>query len=90
MTADIIDGKAFAATVRARVAGQVARLKAAHGITPGLALVLAGEDPASQVSGRSSGEQSTEPGTQSLGHTPGPRPAHPRRRAPAGPSGRRR
>ena len=49
MTADIIDGKAFAATVRTRVAEQVARLKADHGITPGLAVVLVGEDPASQV-----------------------------------------
>ncbi|MGD9865188.1 MAG: tetrahydrofolate dehydrogenase/cyclohydrolase catalytic domain-containing protein, partial [Pseudodonghicola sp.] len=49
MTAKIIDGKAFAATVRAKVAGQVARLKAGQGITPGLAVVLVGEDPASQV-----------------------------------------
>jgi methylenetetrahydrofolate dehydrogenase (NADP+)/methenyltetrahydrofolate cyclohydrolase len=36
MTADIIDGKAFAATVRTQVSAQVARLKAEHGITPGL------------------------------------------------------
>ncbi|HAC80762.1 MAG TPA: bifunctional methylenetetrahydrofolate dehydrogenase/methenyltetrahydrofolate cyclohydrolase, partial [Deltaproteobacteria bacterium] len=49
MSATIIDGKAFAATVRAKVADHVSRLKAEHGITPGLAVVLVGEDPASQV-----------------------------------------
>ena len=48
MTADIIDGKAFAATIRDRVADEVARVKAA-GVTPGLAVVLVGEDPASEV-----------------------------------------
>ncbi|MCE5974770.1 bifunctional methylenetetrahydrofolate dehydrogenase/methenyltetrahydrofolate cyclohydrolase, partial [Sinirhodobacter sp. WL0062] len=42
MTAMIIDGKAFAAGVRAQVAEQVARLKEVHGITPGLAVVLVG------------------------------------------------
>ncbi|MBN7787088.1 bifunctional methylenetetrahydrofolate dehydrogenase/methenyltetrahydrofolate cyclohydrolase, partial [Ponticoccus gilvus] len=49
MTATIIDGKAFAATVRGQVAEHVARLKQEHDITPGLAVVLVGEDPASQV-----------------------------------------
>lgn len=49
MTARILDGKALAETVRARIAGEVAVLKAEHGITPGLAAVLVGEDPASQV-----------------------------------------
>ena len=49
MTAKIIDGKAFAAEVRGRVAEQVAALKQDHGIIPGLAVVLVGEDPASQV-----------------------------------------
>ncbi len=49
MPATIIDGKAFAATVRGKVAQHVAALKADHGITPGLAVVLVGEDPASQV-----------------------------------------
>ena len=49
MSATIIDGKAFAAEVRGKVAGQVARLSDEHGITPGLAVVLVGEDPASQV-----------------------------------------
>jgi methylenetetrahydrofolate dehydrogenase (NADP+)/methenyltetrahydrofolate cyclohydrolase len=49
MAATVIDGKAFAATVRARVADEVADLKASHGITPGLAVILVGEDPASDV-----------------------------------------
>ena len=47
MSAQIIDGKAFAATVRQKVAAKVSDLKAAHGITPGLAVVLVGTDPAS-------------------------------------------
>ncbi len=49
MAATIIDGKAFAATVRGQVAEKVAALKAEHGIVPGLAVVLVGEDPASEV-----------------------------------------
>ncbi len=49
MTAKIIDGKAFAARIRGEVAHHVARLKADHGLTPGLAVVLVGEDPASEV-----------------------------------------
>ena len=49
MTATVIDGKAFAAKVRGLVGEGVARIKADHGITPGLAVVLVGEDPASQV-----------------------------------------
>ena len=49
MTATLIDGKAFAASIREKVAAHVARLKADHDITPGLAVVLVGEDPASQV-----------------------------------------
>ena len=65
MTARIIDGKAFAATVRGEVAGHVARLKDAHGITPGLAVVLVGEDPASQVYVRSKGKQTVEAGMNS-------------------------
>ncbi len=47
--AKIIDGNAFAAALRARVAGAVADLKARHDLTPGLAVVLVGENPASQV-----------------------------------------
>lgn len=68
MTADIIDGKAFAATVRGKVAGHVARLKADHDITPGLAVVLVGEDPASQVYVRSKGKQTSEVGMNSYEH----------------------
>ena len=65
MTAKVIDGKAFAATVREKVAGHVARLKEEHGITPGLAVVLVGEDPASQVYVRSKGKQTIEAGMNS-------------------------
>src|SRR6056297_799965 len=68
MTAQIIDGKAFAATVREKVAGHVARLKEEHGITPGLAVVLVGEDPASQVYVRSKGKQTLEAGMNSYEH----------------------
>ena len=55
MTADLIDGKAFAADLRARIAAQVAAMKADHGVTPGLAVVLVGDDPASAVYVRSKG-----------------------------------
>ncbi len=68
MTADIIDGKAFAATVREKVAAQVATLKADHGITPGLAVVLVGEDPASEVYVRNKGKQTVEVGMNSYEH----------------------
>ncbi len=68
MSAKIIDGKAFSAEVRARVGEQVARLKAAHGITPGLAVVLVGEDPASQVYVRNKGKQTVEAGMESFEH----------------------
>ncbi len=68
MSAQIIDGKAFAATVREKVAGHVARLKEEHGITPGLAVVLVGEDPASQVYVRSKGKQTVEAGMNSIEH----------------------
>ena len=68
MSAKIIDGKAFAATVREKVAGHVARLKDENGITPGLAVVLVGEDPASQVYVRSKGKQTVEVGMNSYEH----------------------
>lgn len=68
MAATIIDGKAFAARVRGEVAEHVARLKADHGITPGLAVVLVGEDPASQVYVRSKGKQTVEAGMASFEH----------------------
>ncbi len=60
--ARIIDGKAFAAHVRAGVAAEVARLKQHHGLTPGLTVVLVGEDPASQVYVRAKGRQTVEAG----------------------------
>ncbi|NUH65900.1 bifunctional methylenetetrahydrofolate dehydrogenase/methenyltetrahydrofolate cyclohydrolase FolD [Sulfitobacter sp. S0837] len=68
MAATIIDGKAFAARVRENVAGHVARLKADHDITPGLAVVLVGEDPASQVYVRSKGKMTREVGMKSVEH----------------------
>ncbi|WP_299679655.1 bifunctional methylenetetrahydrofolate dehydrogenase/methenyltetrahydrofolate cyclohydrolase FolD [uncultured Roseobacter sp.] len=68
MPAKIIDGKAFAATVRAQVADHVAKLEGDHGITPGLAVVLVGEDPASQVYVRSKGKQTVEVGMKSVEH----------------------
>jgi len=67
MTADIIDGKAFAATVREKVAAHVARLKDA-GVTPGLAVILVGEDPASEVYVRNKGKQTLEVGMNSFEH----------------------
>ncbi|NRB33928.1 MAG: bifunctional methylenetetrahydrofolate dehydrogenase/methenyltetrahydrofolate cyclohydrolase FolD [Rhodobacteraceae bacterium] len=66
MTATIIDGKAFAAKVRGQVAEHVTRLKQDHGITPGLAVVLVGEDPASQVYVRNKGKQTVEVGMTSV------------------------
>ena len=68
MTAQLIDGKAFAAQVRGQVAEYVARLKQDHGIVPGLAVVLVGEDPASQVYVRSKGKQTVEVGMTSFEH----------------------
>ncbi|MBK0398586.1 bifunctional methylenetetrahydrofolate dehydrogenase/methenyltetrahydrofolate cyclohydrolase FolD [Limibaculum sp. M0105] len=68
MTGKRIDGKAFAANVRGQVAEHVARLKAEHGITPGLAVVLVGEDPASQVYVRNKGKQTVEVGMNSVEH----------------------
>jgi methylenetetrahydrofolate dehydrogenase (NADP+)/methenyltetrahydrofolate cyclohydrolase len=66
----IIDGKAFAATLRARVTAQVAELKQTHGITPGLAVVLAGDNPASQVYVRNKNKQTLEAGMNSFEHRP--------------------
>ena len=68
MAAKVIDGKAFAATVREKVASHVTRLKEENGITPGLAVVLVGEDPASQVYVRSKGKQTVEVGMNSYEH----------------------
>ena len=67
-TATLIDGKQFAARLRVGIATQVARIKAEHGITPGLAVVLVGEDPASQVYVRNKGSQTREAGMNSFEH----------------------
>ena len=58
MTAKIIDGKEFAAGVRTQVGQHVTRIKQESGITPGLAVILVGEDPASQVYVRNTPRQS--------------------------------
>ncbi|MCY4336513.1 MAG: bifunctional methylenetetrahydrofolate dehydrogenase/methenyltetrahydrofolate cyclohydrolase FolD [Litoreibacter sp.] len=68
MAATVIDGKAFAAKVRGQVAEHVTRLKEEQGITPGLAVVLVGEDPASQVYVRSKGKMTVEVGMKSVEH----------------------
>lgn len=68
MTASVIDGKAFAAKVRAQVGEHVSKLQADHGLTPGLAVVLVGEDPASQVYVRSKGKMTVEVGMKSIEH----------------------
>ena len=66
--AEIIDGKAFAATVREKVAAHVKRLREEHDVTPGLAVVLVGEDPASEVYVRNKGKQTIEAGMASFEH----------------------
>ncbi len=68
MSADIIDGKAFAASLRARVGEMVPAFRAAAGRAPGLAVVLVGEDPASQVYVRSKGKSTVEAGMESFEH----------------------
>lgn len=68
MTAEIIDGKAFAAGLRARIATLVPAFEAAAGRVPGLAVVLVGEDPASAVYVRSKGKQTREVGMASFEH----------------------
>jgi methylenetetrahydrofolate dehydrogenase (NADP+) / methenyltetrahydrofolate cyclohydrolase len=64
----IIDGKAFAAGLRERIAQSVTRVKEQHNIEPGLAVVLVGEDPASQVYVRNKGRQTVEAGMMSFEH----------------------
>ncbi|MFQ5983918.1 MAG: bifunctional methylenetetrahydrofolate dehydrogenase/methenyltetrahydrofolate cyclohydrolase FolD [Alphaproteobacteria bacterium] len=63
--AKVIDGKAFAANLRATIARQVAVLKQRHGLTPGLAAVLVGDNPASRVYVRNKGKAMTEAGMNS-------------------------
>ncbi len=65
---EIIDGKAFAAELRARVATTVSSLESSHGLIPGLAVVLVGEDPASEVYVRNKGKQTVEVGMASFEH----------------------
>ena len=66
MNAEVIDGKAFAATLRVEITKGVEQVKAAHGITPGLAVVLVGEDPASQVYVRNKGKACEQAGIASF------------------------
>jgi methylenetetrahydrofolate dehydrogenase (NADP+)/methenyltetrahydrofolate cyclohydrolase len=68
MTARIIDGKAIAADLRAKVAAEVRRLASQHGLTPGLAVVLAGNNPASESYVRSKGKMTVEAGMRSFDH----------------------
>lgn len=67
MTAEIIDGKAAAARLRTQIAEEVAALARQH-VKPGLAVVLVGEDPASQIYVRSKGKQTREVGMNSFAH----------------------
>jgi len=68
MTAKIIEGLPVAERLRADVTAEVARLRAEHGLQPGLAVVLVGEDPASQAYVKSKGEQSLAAGMHSVTH----------------------
>ncbi len=68
MAAQIIDGKAIAAEVRQQVATDVKALQASHDLTPGLAVVLVGEDPASQVYVRNKGRETEAAGMHSVTH----------------------
>jgi methylenetetrahydrofolate dehydrogenase (NADP+)/methenyltetrahydrofolate cyclohydrolase len=68
MTARIIDGKAIAAELRVRVAEEVARAQREHDLTPGLAVVLVGNDPASEVYVRSKHKQTQAAGMASFEH----------------------
>ncbi len=67
-TARIVDGRAIAAQLRASVAAAVERIRTDHGLTPGLAVVLAGSDPASEVYVRNKGRQTREAGMASFEH----------------------
>ena len=68
MTAKVIDGKAFAANVRAQVQAHVAKLREEKGIQPGLAVVLVGEDPASKVYVKNKHASTIEVGMASFEH----------------------
>jgi len=66
--ARIIDGKGFAAGLRARIGTAVEQLRTTHALVPGLAVVLVGEDPASAIYVRNKGEQTREAGMHSVTH----------------------
>lgn len=66
--ASVIDGKAFSQTLVERVAAAAARLEAAHGVKPGLAVIIVGEDPASQIYVRNKGETTLKAGMRSDTH----------------------
>lgn len=68
MTANVIDGKQFALRIRERVASHVSELIDTKGVTPGLAVILVGDDPASEVYVRSKGKQTVEAGMNSFEH----------------------
>jgi methylenetetrahydrofolate dehydrogenase (NADP+) / methenyltetrahydrofolate cyclohydrolase len=68
MTARIIDGKHIAAELRERVANEVARIRREHALTPGLAVVLVGNDPASEIYVRSKHKQTQAAGMASFEH----------------------
>lgn len=68
MPAQIIDAQTLAETLRLQVTAEVAEFKARHGLTPGLAVVLVGDDPASQIYVRSKGEHSKAAGMHSVIH----------------------
>jgi methylenetetrahydrofolate dehydrogenase (NADP+) / methenyltetrahydrofolate cyclohydrolase len=68
MTATLIDGKAVAAELRARVTAEVHRLSAAHGLNPGLAVVLVGDNPASEAYVASKKKMSEQTGMRSFDH----------------------
>ena len=65
-SAQIIDGKQFAVDLRARIGAETSKLKQDHGVTPGLAVVLVGEDPASQVYVKSKSKQAQEAGITAI------------------------
>ena len=66
MTAHIIDGKTIGAELRGKIAGEVSRLKAAHGLTPGIAVVLVGADPASEIYVRTKSKAVAEAGMRAI------------------------
>ncbi|MDE2739323.1 MAG: bifunctional methylenetetrahydrofolate dehydrogenase/methenyltetrahydrofolate cyclohydrolase FolD [Paracoccaceae bacterium] len=66
MTAKIIDGKSFAQKLRSRIASTVAEIRTSKGIVPGLAVILVGQDPASEVYVRNKAKQTSEVGMESF------------------------